>query len=35
MLSKISEKAASLASPLSCFFSKINEGEPEFLEQTS
>ena len=34
MLSKVSEKATSLAAPLSCLFSKINEGEPDFLEQT-
>ena len=34
MLSKISEKATSLATPLSCLFSKVNEGEPDFLEQT-
>ena len=35
MLSKVSNKALSLSRPLSYFFSKINEGEPEFLEQTS
>ena len=28
---KISEKATSLATPLSCLFSKVNEGEPDFL----
>ena len=35
MLSKVSSKVASLATPLSCCFSKVNEGEPQFLEQTS